>query len=157
PEYHEVVTAQNLIARIHFHQLGGAAVDEGSSLIPSPDGHSSQRKRFTAFLAEHFMAHVRQLPPSALARFWQLMISSLHSKDLQVYLNSSVAESLLQHYHLDAAIQSPDGDCLFVVDANVSPNKANGFIINTINDRVTIDAQGNAIHRTTISYAWTVK
>src|SRR5262249_49074845 len=31
PEYHEVVTAQNLIARIHFHQLGGAAADEGSS------------------------------------------------------------------------------------------------------------------------------
>jgi len=155
PEYHETVTTQNLIARIHYHQLGPAR--EGPDTIPSPDGHSSLRKRFTELLAEHFLARVRQLPSSALATFLQLMVSSVRSKDLQIYLNAGVAENLLQSYHLDAAIQSPSGDSLFVVDANFSANKANSFIINTMDDQVTIDAQGNATHRTTISYAWTVK
>src|SRR5437588_919905 len=42
PEYHETVTAQNLVSLIHFYQLGGATAGEGSSFIPSPDGHSSQ-------------------------------------------------------------------------------------------------------------------
>src|SRR6202043_4038472 len=52
--------------------------------------------------------------------------------------------------------QSPPGDHLFIVDANISPNKANSFIITTVNDQVTIDAQGNALHHTIISYAWTL-
>jgi len=155
PEYHETVTAQNLIALIHYHQLGPAG--EGSETTPSPDGHSSLRKRFTAWLADHFLARVRQLPSSALGKFLELMVSSMHSKDLQIYFNSSVAESVLQSYNLGAAIRSPQGDSLFVVDANISANKANSFIINTIDDQVTIDAHGNATHRTTISYAWTVE
>src|SRR5207302_40793 len=40
PEYQETITAQNLIARIHYRQLGGRAAGAGSELIPSPDGHS---------------------------------------------------------------------------------------------------------------------
>jgi Protein of unknown function (DUF4012) len=156
PEYHETVTAQNLIARIHFHQLGGRAAGEGSDLIPSPDGHSSLRKRFTELLAEHFLAHVHQLASSQLSKFALLMVNAVHSKDLQLYLNASVAENLLHRFHLDAAIQSPAGDSLFVVDANIAPNKANNFINNTLDDRVTIDSQGNVIHHATLRYAWTI-
>lgn len=154
PEYHETITAQNLIARIHFHQLGGKAAHEGSDLIPSPDGHSSQRKRFTELLAEHFLAHVHQLPASALAQFVQLMIHSVHAKDLQVYLNPSGAEQVLQRFHVDAGIQAPTGDSIFVVDANIGSNKANSFITATLNDQVTVDGEGNAMHHTTINYAW---
>lgn len=43
-----------------------------------------------------------------------------------------------------------------VVDANISANKANSFIITTLNDQVTIDATGNAVHHTTLRYAWTL-
>ncbi len=92
--------------------------------------------------------------PHRSPKFLQLMISSLHSKDLQIYLNSNTAEHLLQTYHLDASIQSPIGDSLFVVDANIGGDKANSLISNTLDDQVTIDTQGNAIHHTTISYAW---
>jgi len=108
-------------------------------------------------LAEHFLTRVRQLPSSSLAEFFQLLVKSVHSKDLQVYLNSSVAEGILHSYYLDASVQSPNWDSLFVVDANISGNKANSFIINTLDDQVTIDAKGNAIHHTRISYAWTVE
>lgn len=154
PEYQETVTPQNLIDRIHYYQLSGLG---GPDYIPSPDGYSSLRKRFTALLADHFLESVRRLSPSALPRFFQLLLQSVRSKDIQIYFNSSTAEGVLQHYRLDAAIQAPIGDSLFVVDANVAGNKANAFIVNTLDDRVTLDGQGNAIHRTTITYAWTIK
>jgi hypothetical protein len=156
PEYNETITAQNFIARIHFHQLGGRAAGEGNELIPSPDGYSSLRKRFTALLAEHFLARVRQLPSSELSNFILLMAHAVRSKDLQIYFNSAIAENLLHRYNLDAAIQSPVGDSLFVVDANIGGNKANSFIINTLDDKVTINSQGDVIHHATLQYAWTI-
>jgi len=151
PEYRETVTTQNLVDRIHYYQLGPGR--EGSD-TPSPDGRSSVRKHFTSLLAEHFLARVHQLPSSALPKFFHLMLSSLSSKDVQIYLNPNVAEDLLQQDHLDAAIQSPVDDSLFVVDANISPSKANQFITNTMDDQVTIDQKGNALHHTTLSYSW---
>jgi Protein of unknown function (DUF4012) len=156
PEYHETVTAQNLVSLIHFHQLGGIAAGQGSDRIASPDGHSSLRKRFTELLAEHFLARVKQLPPDSVARFLPLLNSLLHTKDVQIYFNASSAENVLHLLHLDNTIQSPSGDHLVIVDANVGGNKANSFIVNSVHDQVTIDEQGNAVHRTTISYAWTL-
>lgn len=151
PEYHETVTAQNLIDRIHYYQLGPGR--QGGD-VPSPDGHSSVRKHFTELLAEHFLARVHQLPSSVLPRLLQVLFSSIHSKDLQIYFNSAIVENLLQRFHLDASIQPSVGDSLFVVDANISPNKASQFIRDTIDDQVTIDGDGNAIHHTTINYTW---
>ncbi len=156
PEYGETVTPQNLVALIHYHQLGGSAAGEGSSYIPSPDGHSSERKRFTELLAEHFLARVQQLPSAALPKLLHVLVDSLHTKDLQIYFNNGAAERVLQLMHQDDTIQAPPGDHLFIVDANVSPNKANSFIVNTVHDQVTIDGHGNAVHRTTIVYAWTL-
>lgn len=155
PEYQETVTASNLIARIHFHQLVGIP-GQGNGEAPAPGGHSSLRKRFTELLSEHLLTRIRQLPPSSLAKLFQTALSALHTKDLQIYFNASAAESLLQRYHLNGAIQSPAGDGLMVVDANISANKANSFIITTLNDQVTIDATGNAVHHTTLRYAWTL-
>src|SRR5579875_62500 len=156
PEYKETVTAQNLVALIHFHQLGGSAAGEGSDLIPSPDGHSSLRKRFTELLAEHFFERVQQLSAKALQAFLLLMANSLRTKDIQIYFNDPGAEHILQLLDVDGTIQSPPGYHLFIVDANISPNKANSFIVTTVDDQVTIDAQGNARHHTSISYAWTL-
>jgi len=151
------VTAQNLVSLIHFHQLGGRAAGEGSSYIPSPDGHSSERKRFMELLAEHFLARVQQLSSLAMPQFLHVLINALRTKDVEVYFNAAGAENVLQLLHLDGTIQSPPGDHLFIVDTNVSPNKANSFIVTTVNDQVAIDEQGNAVHRTTISYAWTLQ
>ncbi len=155
PEYHDTVTAQNLIARIHYYQIGLGK--QANNLTPSPGGPSSEPKRFTEVLATHFLAHIRKLSSPDLLKFWQLMINSLHSKDVQIYLNSSEAEHLLQSYHVDATIQSPSGDSLFVVDANNSANKASSFITNALNDQVTIDGQGNVVHHTTLSYSWVMQ
>lgn len=153
-EYHEVVTAQNLVARIQYHELGPAY--EGPPTVPSPDGYSSLRKHFTAVLAKHVLARVRQLSPSTLPKLAQLLSSSLRSKDIQIYFNSSAAENLLHLSHLDAAIQPSDKDSLFVVDANLGATNANNFIVNTVRDQVTLDAEGTAVHHTTLTYAWII-
>lgn len=155
PEYHEIVTAQNLVDRIHFYQLGRSG--GGNVPIVPPDGQTSQRKHFTALLAEHFLARVRQLRSSDIATFVQLLVSAIHAKDIQIYLNQSQAENLLHQFHLDGSIQQPADDGLYVVDANISVNKANSFITNTINDRVIIDVNGRVTHRTTLTYAWTTQ
>jgi Protein of unknown function (DUF4012) len=151
PEYHETVTAQNLVDLIHYHQLGPG--QEGTD-VPSPDGHSSVRKHFTELLAEHFMARTHQLPPSTMATFIRVMINDLHTKDLQVYFNAGTAETALQQLHLASTIDSTVNDGLFVVDANISQNKANNLITTTLNDQVTIDANGNALHQATLHYSW---
>jgi hypothetical protein len=83
-----------------------------------------------------------------------MLVSSLRTKDLQLYLDSSPAESLLRLSHVDAAIQPSTGDNIFVVDANIAADTANQFITNTMNDRVSIDDSGNATHHTTLRYAW---
>lgn len=144
PEYHETVTSQNLVDRIHYYQLVA-------------DDRSSVRKHFTALLAEHFLARVHQLPSSEVSKFIQLLVKGMQSKDIQIYLNQSVAENLLHLLHLDGAIQQSDGDGIFVVDANIASDKANSFITNTLNDQVVIDARGNATHHTTLSYAWAIE
>ena len=154
PEYHEVVTAENLSERIHYHQLGAAG--EGSGFVPSADGHSSMRKRFTELLSEHLLARIRSLPASASFKLFPLLMNSLYTKDVQVYFNAANAEQVLQRSQLDDTIRSPQGDSLFVVDANVAADKANSFIVYTMEDSVTIDAEGNSIHHAKLSYAWTI-
>jgi hypothetical protein len=151
PEYNEVVTAQNLIDRIHYYELGAGR--QGGN-VPSPDGRSSIDKRFTALLAERFLARIRQFPSSVLSQLLPMFVSSLRSKDLQIYFNSSPAENLLRLAQVDGTIQTPTGDSFFVVDTNIAVDKANQFITSTLDDRVSIDGDGNATHTTTIRYAW---
>lgn len=151
PEYHETITAQNLIDRIHYYQLGLPG-DTG----PSPDGLSSGRKHFTALLAEHLLLRIRTLPSSMLPTFMHIMLDSLHTKDLQVYFNAPVAEQFLMQHHLASAIETWPGDSLFVVDANLSGNKASSLLTNTIDDQVTLDAAGNATHQVTLRYTWAI-
>ena len=151
PEYNETVTAQNLISLIHLHQLSSTA---GSDLIPSPDGYSSQRKYFTELLGERLLARVQALPSSALPVLMKDFVHAVQSKDVQSYFNANAAENILLSNHLADTIESPSGDSLFVVDANVGGDKANNQITSTINDQVTIDRNGNVVHHTTLSYSW---
>ncbi len=150
-EYKETISADNLIDRIHYHQLD---LELNSGDIPSADGHSSLRKRFTELLFEHFLARVRQMAPTTTSQFVNLLRNSLHTKDIQIYLNANAAEDTLRSYQLASTIQAPAGDSLFVVDSNVVSNKANKFITYTLQDRVTLDTSGNATHHAKLTYNW---
>ncbi len=152
PEYQETVTSQNLIALIHYHQLGAGR--EGGSLQLTVDGQTSLRKQFTELLAQRLMDRFHHLSASELGKFFGLMLSSLQSKDVQIYLNNPMAENFLQDLHIAGAMEAPVGDSLYVVDANVAGNKANAYIQTSMNDQVVLNSAGDALHHLTLTYAW---
>jgi Protein of unknown function (DUF4012) len=152
PEYHEEVTAQNLIDRIHYYQsIEGSSGDN----VPSADGNSSVRKHFTALLGQYVLARVRNLPVSLLPKLAGILVNSLHTKDVQMYFNAAPAEKVLQFYAVDDAVAKLPGDGIFAVDANLAQDKANRFLLTTVNDQVTINPKGTAFHRTVIDFTWT--
>src|SRR5262249_2845473 len=106
-------------------------------------------------LFKHFTEQVKRVLPTHMAQFLHLFQHALQTKDIQIYLNAEEGEALLQKLHIASTIEAPEtGDSLFVVDANISGAKSNYFITNTLRDQVTIDASGNALHQTTLTYAW---
>jgi hypothetical protein len=155
PEYHETITADNFIERIHYHQL---LYSEGADSVLDPTTGTSLRKRFTGFLFEHFMARVKAMAATPqIADLAKLAMDSIHSKDIQFYLNDHATEQVLQQYHLSSAIEAPaTGDSLFVVDANIIADKANSEMTYVMQDAVTLDASGTAVHKTTLTYTWPV-
>lgn len=100
------------------------------------------------------MARIHTLSSAQMVKVFQAVWTSLHTKDIQMYFNASAAEAILAQNSLDSSIQRPAGDGLFVVDTNVAPDKANDLITNTLNDSVVIDSNGDAVHHTTLRYAW---
>lgn len=149
--YNEIVTAQNLIERIHYHQVGGGY--EGGD-TPSPDGLSSVRKHFMAFLTEALVSRLHKVASAHVTDFIKLFVNAVQTKDIQLYFNAAPVESLLQRYQIASVIQPTQNDSIFVVDANLSGNKANYLITSTLNDQIEIDRYGNATHHTTIKYEW---
>jgi hypothetical protein len=153
-EYKETVTADTLVNTIHHHQLGA---NHGNDTIPDAESGSSQRKRFTALLFEDFFKQLKAVAAKDPSTLVKLFMNGVRSKDIQIYLKPEAAQKVLVSNHLGSAIEAPEkGDSLFVVDANITPNKANYFMTNVMKDDVTIDANGVATHVLTLSYNWPV-
>jgi serine/threonine protein kinase len=153
PELHQTVTTRNLVDLIHYYQYGPGSHGQGGGIL-SPGEEVGGSRNFTELLAQHFLARLHQLPAFAFPKFLQVLITSLQTKDLQIYFNAPAAENLLQSYEVGATIQPSAGDSFFVVDANNSGNHVNQLITKALDDRVTIDGDGNATHHTTMRYAW---
>ncbi|GAC1381238.1 MAG: hypothetical protein NVSMB33_07780 [Ktedonobacteraceae bacterium] len=146
-EYHETITPQNVINRIHFYQL---KEDLNKGDVPSPDGHSSLRKRFTEFFGEYLFARLRQVAPGSVPKLWALLRDGLHMKDMQIYFNSHIVQAQLEHYQLASQILAPPGDSLFTVDANINSSSSNAFMNYVLRDQITITTSGDAIHHMTL-------
>jgi hypothetical protein len=140
PEYHQTVTAQNLEALIRSYTENPIA------------RFSSFHERFTTLLGRAFQSKVHDLPASQLVAIAQALLTSMRTKDIQVYLSDKAAEALLSRQGLDASLAHGPGDGLTIVDSNLTVNKANIFTMVTYADAVTLDTSGTATHRLTITY-----
>lgn len=156
PGYNVTVNSQNLVATIHYYQ--GLTNDQG---VPSSDGTSSTRKRFTAILGDTVFGRLRTLPQKDLPKVLKLVTNSLKSKDLQVYVNDTTAEALLQRAHLantltppPATPGTPSPDLLAVVDNDVGGNKAFLFVSEAISDVVAVQQNGTIQHTLTLRYSY---
>ena len=75
------------------------------------------------------------------------MLSSMKSKDLNVYLNNAQAETLIGKYGSTGSMdRSNTHDGLFIVQSNLSASKATQYVATTAQDTVTLDARGGATH-----------
>jgi hypothetical protein len=154
PEFKETVNADNMVEQIHKYQLT-SGLTKGPDDKTDPKSGTSQRKAFTGYLFQHFMAKVKEQTSQDMGQFAKLFMDSLRSKDLQVYLNAKDAETVLRRYHFASAVEAPQsGDSLFMADANIVASKINFYLQNTVHDQVTLDANGTATHKTTLTYVW---
>jgi Protein of unknown function (DUF4012) len=154
PEFNERVNADNMVEQIHKYQLTNGLV-KGPDDKTDPNSGTSQRKAFTGYLFQHFMAKVKEQSAQDMGKFVKLFMDSIHSKDVQIYLNAEKAETVLRHNHISGAIEAPQaGDSLLVADANIVASKINYYLQNTVHDQVTLDANGTATHTMTLTYVW---
>lgn len=154
PDFNETVTDQNLEQLIHYYQQ--TLKNDPVTDLPPDDQISSPRKRFTALLARAFIEKLHGLPSSELGKIVKATITSLQTKDIQVYLTNKNVEAILAQNHIDGSITQGPGDGVTVVDDNIGANKGSQFTTVSYTDNVTLDAQGTATHDLTITYNFKV-
>jgi hypothetical protein len=142
PEYHEVVTAQNMEALVRRYTENAAA------------RASSKHEQFLLLMGQAFMNKLHGLSATQLVTIAQNMLASLRIKDLQVYLTDPQAEALLSRLGFDGTLARGPGDALSIVDDDLSGNKSNLFTTLTYKDEVTLDTQGSATHQLAITYSF---
>lgn len=150
PQYGVTVTGDNLEAMIRRYTETRAEFI--GARLASADQLTTLHQRFTALLGRAFMAKLHTATPRQLMAVAQVLLASLATKELQVYLSNPTAERLIKAYGFENALARGPGDAITAVDSNTTGNKANLFMTVQYTDEVTIDARGTATHHLTIAY-----
>lgn len=82
------------------------------------------------------------------------LTGAIQSKELSFYSNSPRVEAMLAQLGMAGEIATPTGDTWLVSDTNVGLAANNPLVAESIADRVTLDARGNATHNLTITYKY---
>lgn len=154
PQYNETITAQNLEDKLHYYQLDNEGIGKEIIIekIKVVNGDTQTagieaRKLFTKHLAQLLMDHIRTAPPDEILALGREMLRSLQTRDLQLYVNNTQIENLLQQYNANSIIDTSNKhDGLFVVQGNFSASKATQYIRTIMHDTVTLDEHGGATH-----------
>ncbi|GCE20577.1 hypothetical protein KDK_43770 [Dictyobacter kobayashii] len=150
PQYGETVTEQNLEAKLHYYQLDNKGIYREQMIEHIPDAELA-RKAFTQHVTQSLMATVMHLPLTQLAPMGAQMLQAMKTKDLQVYVDNPQLEDLVAKYGSTVSMdRSNSHDGLYVVQENLSANKASQYVSTSIKDTVTLDQQGNATHALTM-------
>jgi hypothetical protein len=145
--YDLVVNAQNLQDVIHYYHIA----DRGNQT--TVDGNSA-RKAFDAQLGSLLLHKVATLSASQQGLLMKEILAGFGTKDVQVYLNNSRVESVLNSMHIDSTIPMPPGmDGIMLSDTNVGATYYSRDMEETVTDTITFDSQGNALHDMTVTYA----
>ena len=146
PEYKETVTSQNLESLLHFYQLDNVGIRK-EEIVEHQNDSQVARKLFTARVLTDLENSVRHASISVLVGIGHEMLHALKTRDLQIYVANPQIENLLMQYGAAATIdRSTTHDGLFVVQANISANKASQYVQTILHDTVTLDAKGGATH-----------
>jgi hypothetical protein len=151
PRYNETVTEQNLKDKLHYYQLDNAGIGKEKTLEHQSDQEIA-RKLFTQSVTQQLMLTVIHLPVDKLVPMAAQMWQATRTKDLQVYFANQQLENLIAKYGSTAKMdRSNTHDGLFVVQSNISGNKAAQYVSTSLQDTVTVDTQGTATHQLTMT------
>jgi Protein of unknown function (DUF4012) len=146
PKYNETITSQNLEDRLHYYQLDNAGIRK-IEIVEHVNDPTQARKLFTSDVARILMDRVRHASPTELMALGLQVLSDLRTRDLQVYVTNPQVESLLEQYGYAGEIDRSNAhDGLYLVQANVSANKASQYVQTKLSDTVRLDAAGGAMH-----------
>ena len=153
PLYGEIVTADNLEAKLHYYQQDPAAIAKENQLSAG-DNSTSTRKRFTQLVGQLLQEKVKSLPVSEVAQVAERMLLDMRSKDLEVYFTNPKVEALLTQLHVDGSVNTtPGADGFLLAQSNVSVSKATSFVKVTQHDTVSLDSKGGATHHLTLTFS----
>ena len=146
PAYNETITAQNLEDRLHYYQLDNTGIYKQILTQPASTA-TSDRKRFTSLLAHLLMDRIRHAPPDEIIAIGRQMLRDLKTRDLQIYVTNPQIENLLVQYGDAGQMdRSTTHDGLYVVQTDISADKASQYVQTLIHDEVTLNAIGGATH-----------
>jgi len=151
PAYKEIITEQNLDDRLHYYQLDNAAIRH-EELIEHVEDPQLARKLFTRRVTSALISTVMHLPINKMLPMANEILHSMKTKDLQVYVTDPQLESLIGEYGSTASLdRSTNSDGLFIVQSNLSANKASQYVTTAFQDTITLDARGGATHNLQIT------
>jgi hypothetical protein len=146
PKYHESITDQNLEDRLHYYQLDNTGIRR-EEIVEHVEDPQLARKLFTKRVTSALISKVTHLPVNKLLPMANEMLHSMRSKDLQVYVTNLQLESLIGKYGSTASLdRSTNHDGLFIVQSNLSANKASQYVTTAVRDAITLDDKGGATH-----------
>jgi hypothetical protein len=150
-EFGETVTADNVEEKIRYYQYN----------VPPPQVLESlgidrwQRKLFTALLAQAVFQRIGDLGPTDLLPLLESGEELLRTKAVQVYFNDPDLQKAALLGDFAGQVKDAWGDYLFVVDSNLSGNKANIYVKQSVQYGVQLREEGAALARLTIHYDYT--
>lgn len=150
PGYNETITSKNLEDRLHYYQQDQTAIAREKQI--SGNYTKAGRKAFTSTLGKIVLDKVRHVPVKELVTIVKNAIKDIQSHDLQIYFTNPAAEAwLIEHGYSGSIDTFSQQDGFAVVQANISISKASQYVHTTMQDQVTLDAQGGATHNLTIT------
>lgn len=153
PEFGETVTADNAEQTIRYYQNNPPPV----SILESYgiEDRSYDRKLFTSLLAQAVFKRLSQLEPGNILPLLDSWEDLLRAKDIQAYFNDPDLQKVSEKGGFDGQIKRPWGDYLFIVDSNLSGNKANLYVKQSVRYQVLFKEDGRIFAQLAIHYDYT--
>jgi len=123
--YSEEINADNLYERTQLH-----------SEFNYTNG-SDQKKSFLTVLGSKLLEKFFSLPKDQIPSLANVLINSVDSRHILVYLSNSPVNSLLSDNRWNGGLVNTDGDYLSIINSNIGGTKANYFVKNNYQYKVT--------------------
>lgn len=113
---------------------------------------SATRKDFVSQAAREILAKLTAVPASKYASLLNALREGCEQRSVQAYFHDPSLQALVDHNQCDGQVQSPPGDALMIVEANVGGNKDDFWMKRRYNVQIALNRDGSAHHVLRLHY-----